>query len=122
MFVPAKREFPFCPTVKGMFKQRLAESLRKRMYPNTGLHPKQLAHALQKSVDTIFHWMRAENTAEGDSIDGLIGFFTSQGDANFVVEIFPGVTPLVQSRREAETALLLVQTMKATFRQLEAVG
>lgn len=122
MFVPAKREFPVCPKVRGMFKQRLAESLRRRVYPNTGLHPKQLAHAVGKSVDTVFHWLRGENTAEGDSIDSLIDFFTKQGDASFVVEIFPGVTPLVQKRREAETALAFVQTMKDTFRQIEAVA
>ena len=105
-----------------MFRARLSESLRRRLYPNTGLHPKQLAGALGKSTDTVFHWLRGENTAEGESIDGLINFFVSQGDHGFVVEVFPGVTPLVARRAEAETALQFVQSMKATFKQLEAVA
>jgi hypothetical protein len=115
MFVPTKRHFPVCSREKGVFKKRLSESLRRRMYPNTGLHPKQLASALGKSTDTIFHWLRAENTAEGDSIDGLIDFFVSQGDANFVVEIFPGVTPLVQRNKKAERALAFVENFKDVF-------
>lgn len=122
MSVSAKREFPIRCGEKHVFRKRLAESLRHRLYPNTGLHPKQLAGALGKSTDTVFHWLRGENTAEGESIDSLINFFVSQGDHGFVTEVFPGVIPLVQRHHEAEVALQFVQSMKATFKQLEAVA
>lgn len=92
-----------------MFKRRLAESLRKRMFPNTNLTAKQLASAIQVSDDTIYHWQRAENSADGENVGALVEFFTSQGDPSFVCELFPGVVPLIQKNRKAERALAFVE-------------
>lgn len=113
MFVPAKRNFPICSREKGVFKKRLAESLRLRMYPHTGLQAKQLAAALGVSPDTIHHWLRAENTADGENTGALIRFFATQGDHAFIAELFPeGVTPLIAKAKKAERAMAFIDSFK----------
>jgi hypothetical protein len=80
------------------------------MFPNTNLTAKQLAAALNVSDDTIYHWMRAENTADGDNTGALIAFFASQQDHSFIAELFPeGVIPLVQRKQKAERALAFLE-------------
>src|SRR5689334_8961577 len=45
MSLPSSRKFLTRSGVDADFKARLKEALRRRLYPNTGLHPDQLAGA-----------------------------------------------------------------------------
>lgn len=71
----------------GTFSARFVEAIRRRTYPNTGLHPKTLAHIAGRSVDTFSRWCRGEGEPAGASLGALAGFFAQQGDWGFVGEV-----------------------------------
>lgn len=71
------------------FAARFAEAMRRRMYPNTGLQPKQLAGIVGKSADSFMRWCRGEARVPADVIDPLIAFFKERGDGWFLHELFP---------------------------------
>ncbi len=43
------------------FEQRFAAALRRRLYPNTALRVKQMAHDLGYSEDTLQRWLRGDH-------------------------------------------------------------
>lgn len=89
------------------FKQRLADALRRRLHPNTGLHADQLAGAVGVHSDTMRGWLRGSNAASGPMVSELLRFFYATGDHNFAVEMFgDAIAPLAnQARTQALKAL-----------------
>lgn len=64
-------------------EERLAAALRRRLYPNSNLHIKQLSHAIQVSEQAISSWLSGLKMPRGDHLLRLISFF----DAGFANEI-----------------------------------
>jgi transcriptional regulator with XRE-family HTH domain len=101
------------------FARVIAEALRRRLHPNTGLHSDQLAHAIGMNGDTVRAWLRGHNVPNGEAISELLRFFYSAGDYSFAVELFgEAVTPLTQRARVREAVEALDRAREA----LEAVA
>lgn len=66
---------------------KIGEALRRRCYPNTGLHPKQLAHVCGVSLSTFLRWWRGESRITGQALGNLMVFFAQQRDWAFVNEV-----------------------------------
>ncbi len=99
--------------MKSDFQNVLCEAVRKRVYPNTGLHVSQLAYAIGCSDETLKNLLRKQHALSSHYVAGLIDFFARHNDHNFICELYPNaVTPLVQKRREADRALELVNGLK----------
>lgn len=94
----------------GMFGKRFAEAVRRRVYPHTGIHPKQLAHVAGVSIDTFLRWWRGESRVPGEAIDALVTFFDGAGDAAFLHEVFG---------REAAALSAEIDAMKRRLFELE---
>ncbi len=91
----ASRTFSVRSDFDAAFKAKLADALRRRLQPNTGLHPDQLAGALGIHADTMRGWLRGHNAASGPMVSELLRFFYSTGDHGFAVELFgDAITPL----------------------------
>jgi hypothetical protein len=101
------------------FARVIAEALRRRLHPNTGLHSDQLAFAIGMNGDTVRAWVRGHNVPNGEAISELLRFFYSAGDYGFAVELFgEAVTPLTQRARVREAVEALDRAREA----LEAVA
>lgn len=70
------------------FAARFSEAIRARTYPNTSLHPKQLAGITGYSSDSFMRWWRGEARIPAEAIDSLVTFFEGQGDRAFLYELF----------------------------------
>jgi transcriptional regulator with XRE-family HTH domain len=101
------------------FNKIIAEALRRRLHPNTGLHSDQLAYALGMNGDTVRAWLRGHNTPNGEAVSELLRFFYASGDYGFAVELFgDAVTPLTKRARLREA----VEAIERAKEALEAVA
>ena len=66
------------------FRARISAALSKRLFPNTGLHKVDLAHALGVVPKTLVHWIDRYSQPDGYLLAQLIAFF----DAGFANEVF----------------------------------
>lgn len=80
-----------------VFLDRARVALARRMYPHSGLHAKQLAHALGKSEDTALRLMRGEAQLSAVDIYSLMRLF---GPA-FVAEVYEEAAILSPRDRRA---------------------
>lgn len=70
------------------FEQRFAKALRRRLYPNTGLRLKQMAHDLGYSEDTLQRWMRGEHRVYAGAAEDVDRYFVQHHrDSNFLREV-----------------------------------
>ena len=65
---------------------KFGEAIRRRTYPNTALHPKQLAHIAGTSLSTFMRWCRGESRVTGHGLGCLCLFFAQHGDWGFIKE------------------------------------
>lgn len=122
-FLLPSRKFDVCSRGARLnFKNTFGSALRSRLAPNTALHPKVLASALGCDVQSIYNHMNARNAPDGAALQGYIGFFAKGGDVAFLTEIFPGVTPLVARKREADEALQFVRGLAKFAQQAEGAA
>ena len=114
MFLSQSQKFCIGSRVmKDDFQERLCDSLRRRLSPNTGLHIGQVAYAIGCSDETLKNTLRKQHALSSHYVAGLIDFFTRAGDYGFICDLYPNaVTPLVQRNREADQALELVKGLK----------
>lgn len=113
----AIRKFHFCSARNRMkFKNTFGSALRERLAPNTGLHPKVLADAIGCDVQSVYNHMNARNAPDGAFLQAYIAFFAGRGDESFIVEVFPGITPLIQRKHKADRAVKFMETL-AEFAQ-----
>jgi transcriptional regulator with XRE-family HTH domain len=86
----------------GLFAQRLAQALRRRMA--SGLTLEQLSQALSVSKPTAWSWLNGVNEPKGRHVVSMIAFF----DASFANEILDGtgatVVKLADTRKAYEKA------------------
>lgn len=74
--------------VNSAARNRLADAIRRRVFPNTRLHLPQLAGAIGCPDNTFGRWYRGESKMSLDALDALQNFFSSRGDWGFIAEVF----------------------------------
>ena len=71
------------------FEQRFAQALRRRLYPNTGLRLKQMAHDLGYSEDTLQRWTRGDHRVYAGAAEDVDRYFVRyHRDDGFLREVF----------------------------------
>lgn len=100
------------PSDPKTFREQLADALRRRLYPNSNLHPKQLRHSLGVSENTLNNWLSGHNEPRGGHVMALIRFF----DSSFAQEISQGHVTKITDRR----AMVAIQKMAEAQRELNA--
>lgn len=96
------------------FGPLLREALRKRLMPNTALHPKQLAHAIGVSERAVHKILAGDSDGQAGTVASIVWFFWSLGDRALVHELYAlpplGVVaelkrPLIEARAMLDQAL-----------------
>jgi transcriptional regulator with XRE-family HTH domain len=106
--------------VKSEFQDRFSEALRRRLYPRTGVHLKQIAGAIQRSETTISRWWQGESGISGHDLMRIAQFFSQRGDDEFIAEIFGGLIGGVRPSPEVERQVVdLVRTALSNFDRRE---
>ena len=72
---------------RGLFTARLKRALGQRLWPQTGLHRKQVAGAIGVHGETLNKWIRGEGAPSGEMVSELIQFFWHRGDRSFAAEV-----------------------------------
>lgn len=80
-----------------VFLDRARNAVARRMHPHTGLHAKQLAHALGKSEDTALRMIRGEAHLSAADVYGLMRLFGPE----FVAEVYQEAAILSPRDRRA---------------------
>lgn len=70
------------------FGDRLRDALRRRLAPNTALHPKQLAHAIGATERGVNKILAGDSDGHAVTVAACIDFFWRIGDRGFVAEIY----------------------------------
>jgi len=73
---------------KGSFELRLADALRRRLYPNTALRLKEVAAGIGRSENTVARWWRGETRIGGEDLDRLAQYLKKRGDGGFLAEVY----------------------------------
>lgn len=98
------------------FQDRFGTALRRRLYPRTALHLKQIAGALGRSETTIARWWQGESGIGGHDLMRLAQFFAQRGDNEFLTEIFDRLVGGSGTSRETERRVLdLVRSALSNF-------
>jgi transcriptional regulator with XRE-family HTH domain len=93
------------------FRSRFTNALCRRIWPQTDLARKQLAHAIGVSGGTLDLWLRGHGSPSAEALAELVRFFHSRGDRLFKYEVFniepPPMVPepllaALQAYRQAE--------------------
>ena len=122
MFLPISQKFRIrSRAMRVNFVKTFTEALAPRLHPHTSLHPDVLADAIGCEGPTIRYWLRGEGAPSGPMLAAVIQFFYATGDEQFIAEVMPGVTPLIQRNKRANEALVLVENL-AKFAPKEAVA
>lgn len=79
--------------------KRVRAALRRRLAPNTGLHGKQLGHAIGISDRAVRMIMAGEINPSSETLGDMIRFFWSGGDRGFLAEVLglPDVMPVSEA-------------------------
>ncbi|HUZ71463.1 MAG TPA: helix-turn-helix transcriptional regulator [Stellaceae bacterium] len=92
------------------FQSRFRDALRRRLYPNTSLHLKQLSRLVGRSENTVSRWWRGETHISAEDFYALAELFCAHGDASFLNEIFGGLLGAKAGKPEVESdALALIR-------------
>ncbi len=91
------------------FEQRFAAALRRRLFPNTALRLKQMAHDLGYSDDTVQRWVRGEHRVYAGAAEDVDRYFTQRHrDGNFLREILD-LRRIEPRSREADLCLWIAE-------------
>lgn len=97
--------------MSGDFEARFREALRRRLYPHSPLHLKQIARGIGRSENTVTRWWRGETRILADDLYRLAEFLVGRGDREFLREIFADLVPTAALTDElAGSVLELVRT------------
>lgn len=93
------------------FGDRVRESMRKRLFPNSALIVKQLAAGVGRSENSILRWRNGETRLFADDLHAMAKFFARRGDTSFLFEIFRDLLPSASPSSQLEDMVLsLVRT------------
>jgi transcriptional regulator with XRE-family HTH domain len=70
------------------FQARLREALRKRLYPNSPLHLKEVAGGIGRSKNTVTRWWRGESRITAYDLHRIAQYLERRGDHGFLEEVF----------------------------------
>lgn len=95
-----------CACSERLFGDLLRDALRRRLAPNTGLHPKQLAHAIGVSDRAVQKILAGLSDGQAGTVARCVQFFWALGDRAFVPEIYglPPMMPVADARRALHQA------------------
>jgi transcriptional regulator with XRE-family HTH domain len=79
--------------VAGDFQSLFQDALRRRLYPHTSLHLKEIANAVGRSENTVTRWWRGETRVMGEDLYAIARFLLRRGDRSFLAEIFGELMP-----------------------------
>lgn len=96
----------------------LQRALKRRLYPNSNLHRKQLCHVLQISGNTLDNWLSGNNEPRGSHIMALIRFF----DPAFAQEISGGHITKLTDKRTLDAVKEMVRAHQALNAALNGIG
>lgn len=91
-FTPTE-EIPFCSREH---RKRVMDALRHRLYPNTSMHPKQLAGYLGVTPRTIANWMDGSTGLSSEHFGKLFALF----GVSFYVEVYGPIGAAVLAKAE----------------------
>ena len=95
--------------------ERVADGLRRRLYPHTTLRAKQLAYDLRLSERTVWNVLNGSNTPSGETLWALCNFF----GPSFIGELFGCQLVRLSDRRQLEA----IRKIEEGHRELrEAAG
>lgn len=115
--MPKKNENLFAAGARrapSRYEGGFAAALRRRLYPHTQIHPKQLAHALapdpspetvENVLRSLYHHAAGASRPSDAAARLYVAFFVACGDYGFVAEVYPGAEPLVRKARAVDAAL-----------------
>lgn len=66
-------------------RERIADALRRRLYPNSGVHLKQLAHAVGRSGEAVRQWAAGEASIKAEDLYEVARFLD---DPALIAEVF----------------------------------
>jgi transcriptional regulator with XRE-family HTH domain len=104
----------------GDFQSKFQEALRRRLFPNSSLHLKQIAGAVARSENTVTRWWRGETRVTGDDLYRVAQFFADRGDIGFLQEVFDDLLPQEESRASNEENVL--ELIRSLMNRMSAVG
>ncbi len=94
------------------FGDRLRAALRRRLAPNTVLHPKQLADAIGATERAVHKILAGDSAGRGETVAAIVEFFVARGDAALLHELY-AIPPMIflrdyrnamaRARREVRT-------------------
>lgn len=121
-FVGTSRERRRCGVTRDTFRKNLADALRRRLAPNTGLTKAVLAHAIGiKEPRTIDSWMMQASQPNSYVMGELIAFF-DPGFANEVYEAHGVIVAKLSDVRRAAAIQQLNRLAPALDALSEMVG
>lgn len=97
------------------FPQLFADTLRRRLYPNSNLHIKQLAYAVRRSEATVYSWLAGNRSPRGEDLMECITFF----GAAFASELLASTGCMVVRLDDRRAAAL--QKIAAGMAELKAM-
>lgn len=98
-------EIPFCPREH---RKRVMDALRRRLYPNTSLHEKQLAGAIGVTSRTVRNWVDGSTGLSSEHFGKLFAIF----GVGFYAEIY-GEIGLAMQRKFAQRKRAELQRLQS---------
>lgn len=88
------------------FQSCFQDALRRRLYPHTSLHLKEIAGAIGRSENTVNRWWRGETRVLGEDLYSIARFLLRRGDRSFLAEVFGDLLPDVAPGAGSDDAVL----------------
>jgi hypothetical protein len=103
------------------FGERLRAGLRRRLAPNTGLHPKQLAAAIGVTDRAMQKILAGDSDGQGGTVAAMVEFFVGRGDAALLYELY-AVPPLIFLKDHRNAIERVRREVRALKRWLDGAG
>jgi transcriptional regulator with XRE-family HTH domain len=97
------------------FQTRFRDALRRRLYPQAGLHLKQVAAAIGRAENTVARWWRGETRILAEDVYSLAAFFASRGDRDFLPEIFVEFLPAASASLSDDMASSVLALIRSAL-------
>ncbi|HVA14121.1 MAG TPA: hypothetical protein VNF99_12780 [Stellaceae bacterium] len=88
------------------FQAGFQEALRRRLYPHTSLHLKEIARAIGRSENTVARWWRGETRVLAEDLYSIARFLVRRGDRSFLTEVFGELAPEGAAGGNSDDAVL----------------
>ncbi len=83
-------------------RKRVMDALRRRLYPNSAVHPKQLAHLLGVTPRTVKNWVDGASGLSSEDFGRLFAIFGAPFWAEVYGDIGVAMLARFEQRKRAE--------------------